>query len=558
MQKTCRQCSASFEITDADLKFYEDVSPVFNGKKELVPPPTLCPDCRLQRRMAWRNDRTLHHRKSDLTGKQIISMYSADKPLKVYDQNEWLSDQWDPFVYGRDFDFTRTFMDQFDELTREIPHMSLYTTNAENSYYTNHTLNLKNCYLIGGAGNCEDSMYGRFIVSCKDVVDSGSLFLSEWCYEGVASQLCYHCLFFTYSRNCSDCLMIEDCQSCKNCICCFGLINKEYCIMNEEVGKEEFERRLQEQGELTYEKISQLRSNLQQLKMSLPHRHAHIFNCEESTGDMLYNSKNCHACFDCSDCEDSKYLSFTPKGISSHDCTFTAPDGVEWCYEAGSTVGMKNTLFTYLVWFGSNMLYSTECNHCHDCFGCIGLRHKQHCIFNKQYTKEEYEALMPRIIEHMRQTGEWGEHFPEASSRFCYNESVAADYYPLSKEEVLKRGWKWHEGVDTEKQYMGPPFPAPDTISQTDESICSQILTCTQTGKPYKVIPQEWKFYKRLGIPIPRHCPDERHQSRLKRRNPRHLWQRQCANCQKEMQTTYAPDRPEIVYCEQCYLATVY
>jgi hypothetical protein len=27
---------------------------------------------------------------------------------------------------------------------------------------------------------------------------------------------------------------------------------------------------------------------------------------------------------------------------------------------------------------------------------------KEYCILNKQYTKEEYEILVPKIIEHMK------------------------------------------------------------------------------------------------------------------------------------------------------------
>ena len=31
-----------------------------------------------------------------------------------------------------------------------------------------------------------------------------------------------------------------------------------------------------------------------------------------------------------------------------------------------------------------------------------------------------------------------------------------------------------------------------------------------------------------------------------------------CQNCKKEFETSYAPDRPEIVYCESCYNKEVY
>ena len=90
------------------------------------------------------------------------------------------------------------------------------------------------------------------------------------------------------------------------------------------------------------------------------------------------------------------------------------------------------------------------------------------------------------------------------------------------------------------------------------DDICQKILLCKITGKPYKIIPQELKFYKDMGIPIPRICPDQRHKERMTLRNPRKLWARKCMKCQKDIQTTYAPERPEIVYCEECYLASVY
>ena len=144
----CKQCQSQFEVTEIDHQFYDTVSPTFNGKKYPIPEPKLCPDCRLQRRLAFRNERTLYHRKCDLTDKEIVSTYSPDKPFKVYDQSEWWSDKWDAMEYERDFDFSKPFSEQLKALYSDVPHISLYTTNVENSYYTNHGLNLKNCYLL--------------------------------------------------------------------------------------------------------------------------------------------------------------------------------------------------------------------------------------------------------------------------------------------------------------------------------------------------------------------------------------------------------------------------
>jgi len=49
-----------------------------------IPSPTLCPECRSQRRLAWRNRRNMYRRTCDASGKNIISMFSPDKPYKVY------------------------------------------------------------------------------------------------------------------------------------------------------------------------------------------------------------------------------------------------------------------------------------------------------------------------------------------------------------------------------------------------------------------------------------------------------------------------------------------
>ena len=45
--------------------------------------------------------------------KDIISMYAPDAPFKVYEQEIWWSDQWDPLQYGRDFDFKKPFLSSF-------------------------------------------------------------------------------------------------------------------------------------------------------------------------------------------------------------------------------------------------------------------------------------------------------------------------------------------------------------------------------------------------------------------------------------------------------------
>jgi hypothetical protein len=90
-------------------------------------------------------------------------------------------------------------------------------------------------------------------------------------------------------------------------------------------------------------------------------------------------------------------------------------------------------------------LYCFNCDNSSNLFGSSGLRNKEYYIFNKQYTKEEYEVLVPKIIEHMKGTGERGEFFDPSLSPFGYNETVAQDYYPLSKSQAQERKYTWSE-----------------------------------------------------------------------------------------------------------------
>ena len=458
----CKQCNTAFEITDSDRKFYNRVSPIFGGKKYLIPEPTLCPDCRLQRRLAFRNERTLYHRKSDFSGKEIVSIFVPDKPFKVYDQSEWWSDKWDATEYGRDFDFSRSFSVQLGELYRVAPHVSLYTTNTENSYYTNHSLNCRNCYLMFGAADDEDCLYGKFVIGCKNTLDGLNLYQCELCYEGVASEGCYNCKYFLNCKNCAESIFIEECQNCKHCIGCFGLANKEYYVFNRFVDKEKFENFQQDLSDFTNDKIEKLKTKFEPLRKPLPHRYAHIYASENCTGDMIVNSKDCQYCFDIKNSEDCKYIAFSPNSLNSHDCCFTAPKGVELCYNCISTLA-KFGLANFMVWHSDNAYYSMECHNCSHIFGCVGLNHKKYCIMNKQYSKEEYEKIVARIAEHMQKTGEWGEFLPFKNSAFGYNESIAQEYFPVTKEGAIKIGASWRE-EDSSNQAKQSSVTIPESI----------------------------------------------------------------------------------------------
>ncbi len=558
MERICRQCQTAFGITDSDLAFYEKVSPVFSGKKELIPPPTLCPDCRLQRRLAFRNEFKLHKHVCGLCKKTMISSFPPESPFPVYCNECWWSDRWDPISYGRNFDFSRPFFAQFQELLNVVPKAAVLQMNNENCAY-NHLLAFsKNSYLCPGSYFLEDCLYLRKSQYCKDCANGNILNRCELVSDSSNCDNCSSSHHLINCRNCSSSQFLSDCTRLKDCFMCSGIANKEHHFKNAPLTREAYEDVLKRYAGKPQR---ELLAEFQEFNRTVPKRAQIQLNCEGSTGDYLVN---CHNAVDCSDCfniEDAKYLTECEGVKDSMDLTSHDKD-INLCYEL-STGGEKSYLTTFCLCCCASprTSYSNSCFYLSDGLGCDGFHSRsQYCIFNKQYTKEEYEILAPKIIQKMRTEEAWGEFFPIAMSLYAYNQSVAADYFPLSKGEVLKRGWKWRDEKD-EMPKVAKIIPAeqlPASIDDVPDDILNWAIECEATKRPFKIIKQELNFYRKMRLPIPHFHPDERHRQRMALRNPRKLWDRTCGKCGKEIRTTYSPERPEIVYCEECYLKEVY
>ena len=531
MNQTCRQCNTTFEITDQDRKFYQSFD---------VPAPELCPDCRLQRRMAWRNDRTFYVRKCDLSGQQFVSTYPSVTPFPVYQPSVWYGDQWDPTSYGQDIDFTRPFFEQWHDLMQKVPRLGIDIINCENSDYCNYCGDDKNCYLdIAGEAN-EDCYYNLFTKYSKNCVDCTFVYNSELCYEAVS---CYHChsvLYASYLDDCINCIFSYDLKSCHDCSFSTNLRHKSYYLFNKPYSQTDYQQaieKLQLDTEQGWQAALQRYQKL--LREQTIHRAAYIVNSEQCTGNDIKNCHNVEQAFNVTNCENSKYLYDVLDAKDCYDLNYSLYDP-ESSYELISTLNLRYSAFSQASHYCYNIFYCDQCNNSSDLFGCIGLNKKKYCIFNKQYSAVDYQQLKQKLIEHMKVTGEWGEFFPAQLSPFAYNETVAQEYMPLTKNDCLQRGWRWGES------------------KVVDATFQKSSLLCTICNRYFKTIPQELRFYTQLHVPSPTICPNCRHSSRLQRRNPRRLWQRSCSNCQATIMSSYAPNRSEKVYCDQCYQREIY
>ena len=586
--RNCQNCKGAFVIEPEDFQFYEKIH---------VPPPTWCPQCRLMRRLTWRNERALYKRTCDLCKATIVAMYPAGTPFPVYCRECWYSDTWDATTYGREYNFSRPFFEQFHDLMQVVPQIALQVSTSPGSDYVNQAADCKNCYLVASASSNEDCMYCYRVLNSKNAIDSSFIHRVEYCYECVQSLEMADSRFVIDGIGSSGLMFCTDIRNAQDCFMSSNRRQAKHTFRNKVISREQYEARMKGIDMGSYEKLEAYRKEFHELHKRRLNRYMISKNAPGCTGNAVAESAESKMCFNANRLECCSYALMLSDAKDSYDVNNGCCQ-MELAYEC-STAGANvyNLKFSADVWPEvRNTTYSQSCrNDVSELFGCVSLRKKQYCILNRQYTKEEYEELILKIVEHMttapytdkqgRVYG-YGEFFPPELSLYAYNETPAQDYFPKSKSEVEAMGFRWKEPEQKHYDATVAAKDLPDHIKDVSDDIVRQIVGCAHGGAcghqcttAFRITPQELQFYRQKNIALPRLCPNCRHYERFALINPYRLWKRTCGcggstsktgsrknsadhfhdenPCPNEFETSYAPERPEIVYCEQCYNAEV-
>ncbi len=559
----CQNCKKDFVIEEADFDFYKKID---------VPPPTWCAQCRMRRRMLFRNERKLFRIKEATTGRDTVGIYPADCGFPIYDDKEWFGQTgWDPMSYGQDFDPSRPFLAQLQELNQKVPRYRSAAINMVNSDYSGNADGLKNCYLVFNANHDEDCGYGNGIDECKNSYDNSNLKKSESCYGCFWVLSCNKAFFSSLCAESASIWFSRECRGCTDCFGCVNLRNKSYCFNNEQLTKEEYFKRLEALKLDTWSGLTVAWQKAKEFWLTFPIKNLQGMLNANVSGDFVSFSKNVHHGYVIAEGQDLRYIQYSQALPTTDSMDVTVTGATELVYEsATSGWGATRLKFCWECWDGgSDFEY---CMHCGgtamNLFGCVSVRNKQYCILNKQYSKEDYFALRKKIIEQMNtmphvdkqgRTYAYGEFFPPEFSPFAYDQSISPEHFKLSKEEALAFGARWQEPNPTEYQTTMTAAQLPDSIGNAQDDIVKQIIQCAECKKAYRIIGPELQFLRQFEIPLPRTCIDCRHSARIIQRNKAIFYDRQCMKpgCANKFITSFAPDRPDIVYCETCYNAEV-
>ena len=561
--RVCQNCNSDFTIESNDFGYYKKIG---------VLPPKICPQCRMQLRLSFKNERCFYKRACGNCKKDIITTFSPNNTYFSWCTECWWSDDLDAKKYALDYDQNKTFFEQFKELWKNVPKQAMSGMRNVDSYYMNNTADNKNCYMLIESSNNENCINCYWIQLSRDLVDSSFTNKVELSYQ---VDDCFDCHSLKLSKGCHSCLdsaFLLDCRNCNDCLGCINLRGQKYCIFNKKYSKEEYERKLASFRLDTYSGVEDFKKEFLDFIKDKFHKFAETMNAINSTGNYMNNVKNNRQCFHSYDAEDNAYCVHVWRGAKDcMDCN-TAGRAAELIFNSLNTgIEASNVICSQYCWSSQFMEYCLNCPNSNNCFGCTSLIKGSYCILNKQYSKEEYKKLRGEIIEKMKKDGIYGDFFPKEFSPFGYNESSAMDEFPLSKDEALAKGYKWE---DTSRGTFGKETidwkTFPDSISDLPEDfdVNKEVFVCVECKKNYRLIKDELGFYKKMLIPIPRNCPECRHITRYKNRGPNKLWHRVCmcdksnhqhsTKCENEFETSYSPERPEIIYCEKCYNLEVY
>ncbi len=597
--RNCQSCKNPFTIEPEDFDFYEKIK---------VPAPTWCSRCRYQRRLSWRNTWHLFKKKDARTGEEIFSIFPEESPVKIYEKEYWDSDAWDPMEYGRKYNWERPFFEQFKELFHTVPLFAHSVTNLSSCQYCTNANNLKNCYLVRASTHSEDSLYLIWDHASKRCLDSHMTNRCELSYGNLNTMRCYKTFFSVDCEDCQNISFSKDCVGCSDCFGCIGLRNKSHHIWNKPYTKESYAEALSMLNIGSAKTLNDLHGRAHAHWQKYPHKFMHGRQNVGVSGDYISTSKNAKQSFRIRGTEDSKFCQNFLDGPAKQCYDYSNwGENTELVYESLVVgIGAYNIRFSSQTYSNvKNMEYCFCCKNSSDLFGCIGLKNKQYCIFNTQYSKEEYGAMRAKIIAQMSETPyvdgarrvyKYGEFFPPELSPFPYEATEAYEFFPLDERSAKAKGFVWYQTKHQSYPVTLRNNEIPDDIKDVPDSVLQEVLECAHTAPTgalakegggcreectgaFRVVRDELTFCRQQNIALPRLCPNCRHYSRLALRNPPTFIRRSCqcagvasengtyrnlaahphgsAHCLERFETSYAFDRPEIVYCEQCYQAEV-
>jgi hypothetical protein len=251
------------------------------------------------------------------------------------------------------------------------------------------------------------------------------------------------------------------------------------------------------------------------------------------------------------ECERCENVYFNVQLKDSMDCTMSSES--EWSICSQEMIRDYQNRFSAYTDSCIDIEYCELMKSCEHCFGCIGLEKRQFCVFNQQYTEQDYWKLVDYIKTKMLADGEYGQFFPYDTNVVAYNVSHAQNLFPLTEEEATKKGLRWYSFKEESKVEMRPIEELPTELDQFTNEMLKNVYRCPESSRPLRFVKDELEFHRRFGLALPRLQPTARRKARMGRLLGLKYYPATCVRCEVKTTTRILPETNTTLLCEGCY-----
>ncbi len=543
---TCR----TWKVTEKDLVF---------SKRFMVPVPDWHPEVLLNYLNGFNTGLAVFWNKDSLTGKPIISAIHPDNPIPVTSEEEFSKNDFSSV--SQDVQIDKSVFDQIWSLKLKIPHIATRNVDVKNSIAIASN-EVRDSYLACGSFASSGLLYSYALAFSEDSIDCVNSEHIYRSYQVTGSRNIFDSQFIYESVQCQSSGFLFDCWNCEFCFGATNKRNKKYLWMNEQLSKEEWEK---QRKAIDFSDVNQTeywKNYFYELwKKDGIWPQAFSIGNIEAEGEHMYKSVRCEDCFWQISSHDSLHMRF---GLENKNSLYTSGQGREQdtCFSAGGGNGAKNK-FCLGCNSGINLEYCFNCSHCENCFGCVGLVHKQFHIFNKLYSEEEYWQKVDELKCAMLERGEYGKFFPAKFSPNGFQYSVGQIYFGYSEHDLdifqaprfdPKRGQVLAPNVSEDKIIKASDLPK--KLSDVDPAkYINRSILDEEIDRSYSILPKEFSLYQQRKLPLPRQHFVTRLCNLIRHSNSPIRKQAVCTFCSNEIETylnlTFSERK---ILCKSCYL----
>lgn len=422
------------------------------------------------------------------------------------------------------YDYNKTFFQNLSSLFGLVPYPSLIQWWENDSCdYSDSVMNCKNVYLsFIIINNCENVLYTFYVQdNCKDILNSVMVWDN--------SQIVYYCtailnsfkIFYSkYIVDSNNVWFSSNLMWCSECIFCDNLQNKKYCIKNKELKKEEY---FEEKEKILKNKESfyEFYKNVNRKANNFASKNVSWNFCVKSenveNGYFTYNLKNWKNAFFV---WDKDWRENVVDVVCSDD---------PWSKDIFACSNMWTLINSYIcdcvVW--QNLYYCFNCINCSYCFWCNWLLNKSYCIFNKEFSKEDWSLEVEKYFQIIEKQWVLWKFFPWEMNPFYFNDSLA--YLiddSFTKKEVEKDWFMWREekikiDISKDAEVIDILWLSDYQLFdknwnwKIDSSILKKVII-DENWDYYKIVKLEYDFLIKYSLPLPNNHWQERIKDWLK------------------------------------------